>query len=67
MDDVHAVAVVQSLQDLLEDFCGDLFREELFLDDTIEELASCAQSIFHANDKLIQQIEERRISAIVRA
>ena len=65
MDDVHAVAVVQSLQDLLEDFCSDLFREELFLDDTIEELASRAQPTFHSNDKLIKQIENRRISDIV--
>ena len=45
MDDVHAVAVVQGLQDLLEDLRGDLLRKELFLDDAIEELTSRAQPI----------------------
>jgi len=42
MDDVHAVAVIQSLQDLLEDPCSDLLREELLLDDAIKELTSRA-------------------------
>lgn len=44
MNDVHAVAIVECLQDLLEDLGGDLFGEELFFNDSVKELTACAQS-----------------------
>ena len=44
MDDVHAMAVVQGLQDLFEDSGGNLLGEELFFDDSVKELTSRAQS-----------------------
>ena len=43
VDDVHGVAVVESLQDLLEDSSSHILAEELRLDDAVEEFTSRAQ------------------------
>jgi hypothetical protein len=42
MSDRLTMAVVQRLKDLLENFCSNLFSEELVLDNPIEELATPA-------------------------
>ena len=45
MHNVLLVAVVQGLEDLLEDACSDRLAEELLGNDAVEKFTACAQSI----------------------
>ena len=51
MHDVLRVAVVQGLQDLLEDSGSDILAEELRLDNAIEEFTSRAEPNIETNKK----------------
>ena len=53
MHDVLLVTVVQRLQDLLENACGDLLTEEFFGNDAVEEFTARAESIVSRRSEIV--------------
>ena len=60
MDNVLSVAIVERLQDLLENACGNFFREVFLLNDTVKEFSTCAKPIGSKKEQCIKLTQRQR-------